>query len=116
MAARFAEGTANGKGPLVNPHGRYRVFRHGDYKLAQHSEDGTFLYNLTEDPGELNDLAASQPEMVAEMTQRLQRELNRLDLPALDAEVVLDPSAGMDKETCESLLALGYVESCDEYE
>lgn len=116
MAARFAEGTANGKGPLVNPHGRYRVYRYGDYKLAQHSIDGTFLYNLAEDPGELNDIAPTQPDKVEEMTRRLERELNRLDLPALDAEVTLDPAAGMDKETCESLLALGYVESCDEFD
>jgi arylsulfatase A-like enzyme len=116
MAARFAPGTANGKGPLVNPHGRYRVFRDGDYKLVQHTTDGTFLYNLATDPGELTDIAASQPEALADMTRKLEREVNRLGLPALDAEVVLDTSAGMDKETCESLLALGYVESCDEYE
>ncbi|MFT4975020.1 MAG: arylsulfatase A-like enzyme [Myxococcota bacterium] len=116
LASRFAAGTANGTGPLVNPRGRYRAFRHGDYKLVQHSDDGSFLYNLAEDPGELNELSASQPEKLAEMTRRLERELNSLGLPALDAEVTLDVSAGMDRETCESLLALGYVESCDEYE
>jgi len=116
MAARFAPGTANGTGPLVNPRGRYRAFRDGDYKLIQHSTDGTFLYNLATDPGELDDIAPTQPDKVADMTRRLERELNRLELPALNAEVSMDPAAGMDKETCESLLALGYVESCDEYE
>jgi arylsulfatase A-like enzyme len=116
LASRFAPGTANGKGPQVNPRGRYRVYRYGDYKLVQHSEDGDFLYNLVEDPGELNELAAAEPEMLQEMIQRLERELNTLGLPALDAEISMEAGGTMDKETCLSLLALGYVESCDEYD
>lgn len=113
MAGRFAPGTANGKGPLVNPRGRYRAFRYGDYKLVQHSTDGSFLYNLAVDPGELDELSAKEPEKLAEMTQRLERTLDELGLPALDAEITMEQGGEVDCETCQSLLALGYVESCE---
>lgn len=52
-----------------NPGGAIRV---GDYKLVEHYEDGqVFLYNLSEDIGEANDLAAKQPERVTEMRAKL---------------------------------------------
>ena len=82
-----------------------------------HSTDGNFLYNLAEDPGELNELSAQEPEKLQDMIRRLERELNALGLPDLNAEISMDDiGGGMDKETCLSLLALGYVESCDEFE
>ncbi|MGL4943480.1 MAG: sulfatase [Thermoguttaceae bacterium] len=46
--------------------------RMGDYKLIQRLEDGrVHLYNLRDDIGEQNDLAASMPERTASMQQRL---------------------------------------------
>lgn len=51
------------------PGGAVRV---GDYKLFERYEDGrVHLYNLKEDIGEQNDLAAQQPERVAQMRAQL---------------------------------------------
>lgn len=48
------------------------AIREGDYKLIERYEDGrVHLYNLKEDIGELNDLAAAQPERVEKMRARL---------------------------------------------
>jgi len=46
--------------------------RMGDWKLIQRLEDGRVqLYNLRDDPGERNDLAAKEPARVAQMRARL---------------------------------------------
>ena len=51
------------------PGGAVRV---GDYKLFERYEDGrVHLYNLKDDIGEKNDLAASQPERVDAMRKQL---------------------------------------------
>ena len=50
---------------------RHRAVRRGDWKLvwdqAQRSEAHWQLFNVAEDPGELNDLRAAEPERFAEM-------------------------------------------------
>ena len=111
LASRFAPGTANGKGPQVNPHGRYRAFRSGDYKLIQHSTDGTFLYNLSEDPGELNEISTKEPQKVQDLTAELDSYLKKLSLPDLNADVDAPreiPDIG--KDELDNLRALGYIE------
>ena len=46
--------------------------RAGDWKLIEFYEfDDAELYNLTIDPGELNNLAAESPEQLALMRQKL---------------------------------------------
>ena len=46
--------------------------REGDYKLVERYEDGrVHLYHLKDDPGEAQDLAATQPERVKDMRERL---------------------------------------------
>lgn len=48
--------------------------RSGDWKLVERYEDGrVHLYNLKDDPGEQNDLAAQNPERVAQMRGRLHK-------------------------------------------
>lgn len=48
------------------------AIREGDYKLVERYEDGrVHLYNLKDDIGERNDLAAQQPQRVAQMRARL---------------------------------------------
>jgi len=114
LAARFAPGTSNGEGPLVNPHGRYRTLRWGQFKLVKHSTEGDFLYNLVDDPGEMNDLAQSDPGMVVRMNDRLDDWKQKLGLPELDASIDAprqDPANLSDAEK-EALCALGYME-CD---
>ena len=74
----------------------------GDWKLVQRRPGGVRLYHLTRDPGELNDLAAGEPERRAELEAQL-------DSPATPpARPAGEPKAGPD--ILERLRALGYVE------
>jgi len=47
------------------------MLRKGDYKLVIYEGYPTRLFNLADDPGELNDLAGAEPERVAEMEEFL---------------------------------------------
>ena len=56
------------------------AIREGDYKLIERFEDGrVHLYNLKDDIGELNDIAARQPDRVAEMRSRLHEWYQEVD-------------------------------------
>ncbi len=58
------------------------VIRSGDFKLMEFFEDSRLeLYNLHEDIGEKNDLAASQPERVKELHARLLAWRKELSAP-----------------------------------
>ncbi len=46
---------------------RFRMFRQGDYKLVRVNGEEWQLYNLAQDPMELQDLAAAMPERVEAM-------------------------------------------------
>ncbi len=112
LAARFAPGTANGKGPQVNPRGRYRTFRKGDWKLVQHSDGGEWLYDLGSDPGELEDVAEAEWQKLEELKDDLDFYRGELLLPELDAEVtgeVMDVE-DMDAATKKQLCELGYLD------
>ncbi len=64
--------------PHYAPHGRgpSSWMRSGDWKLIHYWEDGRdALYNLAEDVGEQNDLAAKNPEKAKELRSRLDRWL-----------------------------------------
>lgn len=125
LSARFAPGTANGVGPLLKPTGRYRLFRSGNYKLAQHSDGETWMFDLDEDPGEMtsiymppgteidddDDRAKEIYRISREMEEELETVLGLWNMPALDAEVVTDGAIPqMDAAAEEQLRALGYIE------
>lgn len=113
LAARFPEGAANGEGPLVNPRGRYRTLREGRYKLVRHTEDGVFLYDLVDDPGELHDLSEELPEVMDDMERAMDDWRIQLKLPELDAEITPPELPEMtDAERC-SLCNLGYLQGPD---
>ncbi|MCB9689967.1 MAG: sulfatase-like hydrolase/transferase [Alphaproteobacteria bacterium] len=119
LSARFEHGTANGRGPLLWPTGRYRSFREGKYKLVWWTGgDGPWLFDLDADPNEDHDLAAALPDVVAQMTTTLEAMRGGLDMPPLDAEIGADvPKAKIGKAECEQLKALGYIAPdapCDE--
>jgi arylsulfatase A-like enzyme len=64
--------------PHYSPHGRgpSSWMRSGDWKLIHRWEDGRDeLYNLADDVGEQNDLAAKNPEKAGELRSRLDRWL-----------------------------------------
>ena len=108
LADRFAPGTANGKGPLVNPRGRYRTYRTGPYKLVEHSEDGAFLFIL--DMGEDTDIGPQQEATLNALRKELLDVAVGLGLPALGAEVVAVENPDMTAEERCSLCALGYLD------
>ena len=49
----------------------FRLIRTHDYKLVQHYNDHTELYNLNEDPEELHNIADAHPDVVGTLRQRL---------------------------------------------
>lgn len=94
------------------------VVRHGPWKLVHfrheedrklHGHDEFVLFNLQQDPAELNDLAAELPDVVA----RLRRALEGFGKGAVTAgkpagdEIKLD---GLDEDTQRMLKSLGYLE------
>jgi arylsulfatase A-like enzyme len=113
LAARFAPGTANGTGPLVNPRGRYRTYRSGHMKLVQHTEDGSFLFDLNADPGELKDVFETDTTARARLTRELEDLRLELPLPELDAEITPPEMPEMtEAEKC-ALCSLGYLSGPD---
>lgn len=58
----------------------WQAVRHGDWKLLRHDKQKPWeLYDLSDDIGEQNDLAAEHPEVVSELTEWI--EANRVDMP-----------------------------------
>jgi hypothetical protein len=53
------------------------MLRKGDYKLIVHEGYPSRLFNLRDDPGELNDLIAQEPETAAELLAILDGEVDR---------------------------------------
>jgi arylsulfatase A-like enzyme len=87
------------------------LIREGDYKLIHYHLDGhDELYQLKDDPSEQNDLAAQQPERVAQMRKTLLTYLNSVEAqfptpdPRYDAEKAKATQArveGIGKENLE---------------
>lgn len=76
------------------------VIRYPD-KLITYTRYPTELFDLRSDPGEQHDLAAERPDLVRELTKRLDQLRKQ---PVVDASKSITPSA----ETLERLRALGY--------
>jgi arylsulfatase A-like enzyme len=114
LSERFAPGTANGSGPLLQPQGRYRTYRNGAWKIAFWSEgEGPWLFDLANDPNEDHDLAGSRPEELARLKAELATYEKVLGLPALTDEVGVVTQRELSDAECEQLAALGYVdEAC----
>ena len=59
-----------------------RVYYDGPFKLISTSRGDRFLFNLTTDPNEDQNIASQDPQRVAEMEQRLETMMSHMDLPA----------------------------------
>jgi len=110
LSARFAEGTANGEGPLVNPRGRFRIYRQDNWKFVQHSGGGKWLFDLEADPGEMQDMARSFGNEVERLEGEVKLWQAKHKLPALSAEVAAGDVPEMSAEEEAALRALGYIE------
>jgi len=68
------------------------AIREGNYKLFERYEDGTVhLYDLKNDIGEQNDIAAEKPELVQEMRKRLHLWYKEVDAQFLQPKDGVEP-------------------------
>jgi arylsulfatase A-like enzyme len=58
-----------------------RVYYDGPYKLISTSRGERFLFDLTNDPNENQNIASRDPQRVAEMEQRLETMMSHMDMP-----------------------------------
>jgi arylsulfatase A-like enzyme len=84
---------------------RLRALRVGDRKLIESSRGQVELYDVARDPAELHDLAAAEPDAVADLRQRLER-FCAAHPPLYDP----DARAELAPETQRALRELGYIE------
>jgi arylsulfatase A-like enzyme len=112
IAERFGEfdKTEATDDPMIQRRLRYRVYRSGDWKLAQRSDGRSFLYDLGSDPGETTDLSSTHAEKRAEIEGELADWTATLGLPPLDAPLDAVAMPEMDPAAQERLRALGYIE------
>ncbi len=89
---------------FVSPEGSWRALYLGRHKLLWNSLGNHALYDLAVDPGESNDLAASDPDRVKEALDFLDRMLASLPPPGEPG-----PPSSLDEETLKALRSLGYV-------
>ena len=84
------------------------AFRENDYKLVLFKDKKYVLYNLTDDPEELNDISKENPEIANSMLQKVQllrKENNRRKIVFSEG-----PRPIVDKETLDNLRHLGYIQ------
>lgn len=81
-----------------------RAIRTDRYKLISQRGGGSELYDLLSDPGELEDLSADRPQLVAQLQDRLGQALGHW--PGSGA---VDPEREAQKEFRERLEQLGYL-------
>lgn len=89
MSATLLDGQPSQRDEIIiEAHGSVRLptIRKGDHKLI-----GDALYNLADDPGELNDIAAKHPELVALLKERL-KEVSDQRPPLGELPTLMDPA------------------------
>jgi len=64
-----------------------RVYYDGPFKLISTSRGDRFLFNLTSDPNEDQNIASQDPQRVAEMEQRLETMMSHMDMPTASTKV-----------------------------
>jgi len=83
------------------------IYRQGSWKLIHYYEDGrNELYNLDDDLGERNDLAAAQPDRVAQMKLALEQYLNSVSakFPTPDSRFTAEAALAKQARIREKLL------------
>lgn len=88
--------------PAYGPDSRAITF--GRFKLIRRYDGFVQLFDLRADPDEKVDLSAERPELVAELTVLMERELSGIDTSASDETMEFDD------DTLEQLRSLGYID------
>ena len=95
-AAAFERGAIFWHFPHYSNHGMQSpggAIRLGDYKLLDYFENGTVqLFNLKDDPGEHNDLAATEPEKAAELLKQLKAWREEVSANTMSPNPDYDPA------------------------
>lgn len=89
--------------------GWLRALYEGDYKYIWASDGMHELYNLNQDPRELNNLIERMPERAREMEEALEKELGPW-VPSSENAYPGDTTHEIDAGTKEALKALGYLQ------
>jgi arylsulfatase A-like enzyme len=88
--------------PAYGPDSRAITF--GRFKLIRQNDGFVQLFDLHADPEEMLDLSAERPDLVAELTDMMERELAGIDTTASDETMEFD------EDTLEQLRSLGYID------
>jgi arylsulfatase A-like enzyme len=105
LARRSGEGLLL-EGADPGTEGWNRAWVRGDYKIIERAEGGRELFNLADDPGEKNDLAAARPGIAAELAGQLEAAITSMQ--AAESQPV--NTEDLPEHVIEQLRALGYLE------
>ena len=94
--------------PMFAQTGAWRTLVEGSLKYVWSSQGRHALYDLADDPMELNDLSAERPEVLAAMAERLEAYLASLPAPG-----EAGPEQEVTGEISEALINLGYLEKSE---
>jgi arylsulfatase A-like enzyme len=85
----------------------YQTYRRGRWKsMWDRKSDAVLLFDLESDPGELRDLSAERPDVLAEHRARI-------DVLSRSLATAGDAGQSLDEEDLERLRALGYVDDAE---
>ena len=96
--------------PLLRRDVRFRSYRVGEHKFIEDSNGGLYFFDLSEDPGELENRAEQRASDVARLRSELDGWQLALGLPKIDAPVAAGGVPELDADARERLKALGYLE------
>ena len=82
-----------------------KMLRTPHHKLIRYEDGGTEVYDLLRDPGELEDLSETQPELRDQLLGQLEAWM-----AAQGNNAAPEPLEISDPETREQLRSLGYIE------
>ncbi len=90
--------------PLMTQDGHWRAIYDGNYKFLWNSEGRNLLFNLKDDPSEMQNLREKDPGRAERMSARLDEYLAQLPQPR-----AAGPGKRLEKETEKALRSLGYL-------
>jgi arylsulfatase A-like enzyme len=104
VSARLQQSGGEGAGVLDRLTQKARMVRQGNMKYILYSNDREELFDLTQDPGEENNIAEKHPDSCAAMKKLIFANLDETGL-----EITVDEDYEVDERVEEHLKALGYL-------